>query len=231
MIKKTRYRFPPSSTTPLSDSVKDLISKLLLRDPLARLTAEQVLQHPWIAGDTASDQLISDVVVENLGAFRTQVKLKKAVARALVANLTDVDKAVLADAFKRFDKNNDGKLSPDEITDLMKSIGKGPEEAQKWMQEVDQNNDGVINEEEFKQGYAVAVLGSSEEQLRGAFAMFDKDKNGFVSAQEIEQVCNFLTPAAVKQLVGEVDKNNDGQISVQEWMVAMKDIDKKMGKK
>jgi len=227
-IKRTRFRFPPSSSIPLSDSVKDLIGKLLVKDPLARLTAEQVLQHPWIKGDSASDEVIGDVVVNNLGAFRTQCKLKKAVARALVSNLTDQDTVVLSEAFKRFDKNKDGKLSADEIADLMKSIGKGQEDVEKWMKEVDQNGDGVVNEEEFKQGYAVAVLGSSEEQLKNAFAMFDKDKNGFVTAQEIEQVCHFLTPQAVKQLIGDADKNNDGQISADKWILAMKDMDKKI---
>jgi len=110
----------------------------------------------------------------------------------------------------------------------MKSIGKGQEDVEKWMKEVDQNGDGVVNEEEFKQGYAVAVLGSSEEQLKNAFALFDKDKNGFVTAQEIEQVCHFLTPQAVKQLIGDADKNNDGQISPEEWILAMKDMDKKI---
>jgi len=58
--------------------------------------------------------------------------------------------------------------------------------------------------------------------------MFDKDKNGFVTAAEMESVCSFLTPGAVRQLIGDVDKNKDGQISADEWINAMKDIDKKL---
>merc|ERR1712080_377945 len=35
-----------------SAEVKDLITKLLVIDPSARLTASQVLEHPWLLGET-----------------------------------------------------------------------------------------------------------------------------------------------------------------------------------
>ena len=42
--------------TLLSDSVQDLISKLLTTDPKKRLSAVEALQHPWFQ-DTSSDNL------------------------------------------------------------------------------------------------------------------------------------------------------------------------------
>ena len=36
---------------------KDLIRKLLVVDPIVRLTAEQTLQHPWLAGMTSKDEV------------------------------------------------------------------------------------------------------------------------------------------------------------------------------
>ncbi|XP_058890141.1 MAP kinase-interacting serine/threonine-protein kinase 1-like [Acipenser ruthenus] len=45
-----KYEFPEKDWAHISDSAKDLISKLLLRDAKQRLSAAQVLQHPWVQG-------------------------------------------------------------------------------------------------------------------------------------------------------------------------------------
>jgi len=35
----------------VSDLAKDLITKILVKDPKKRLNAEQILSHPWMNGD------------------------------------------------------------------------------------------------------------------------------------------------------------------------------------
>ena len=47
-------------TDHLSDSAVDAIKRLMEPDPNKRITAYEMLQHPWIRGDTASDQKIED---------------------------------------------------------------------------------------------------------------------------------------------------------------------------
>ncbi|KAK6484602.1 MAP kinase-interacting serine/threonine-protein kinase 1 isoform X1 [Huso huso] len=49
-IQEGKYEFPEKDWAHISDSAKDLISKLLLRDAKQRLSAAQVLQHPWVQG-------------------------------------------------------------------------------------------------------------------------------------------------------------------------------------
>lgn len=44
----------------LSDSGVDLILKLMERDPLKRMTAYEMLQHPWVRGETALKETIPD---------------------------------------------------------------------------------------------------------------------------------------------------------------------------
>ncbi|CAN0229109.1 unnamed protein product [Scytosiphon promiscuus] len=41
--------------TGVSDSAKDLISRLLSKDPRERLTSEEMMRHPWIQGRTAPE--------------------------------------------------------------------------------------------------------------------------------------------------------------------------------
>lgn len=47
--EKFRLRFPRWSTN-LSDSAKDLLTRLLDINPITRLTAAQALNHPWVTG-------------------------------------------------------------------------------------------------------------------------------------------------------------------------------------
>lgn len=44
----------PSLHDHLSESVVDLLRKLMHKDPKMRITADKVLQHPWIRGETAT---------------------------------------------------------------------------------------------------------------------------------------------------------------------------------
>ena len=49
-IQEGKYEFPEKDWAHISASAKDLISRLLVRDAKNRLSASQVLQHPWVRG-------------------------------------------------------------------------------------------------------------------------------------------------------------------------------------
>ncbi|MBN3315572.1 MKNK2 kinase, partial [Atractosteus spatula] len=49
-IQEGKYEFPEKDWAHISAGAKDLISKLLVRDAKNRLSAAQVLQHPWVQG-------------------------------------------------------------------------------------------------------------------------------------------------------------------------------------
>uniref|UniRef100_A0A672MW34 non-specific serine/threonine protein kinase n=1 Tax=Sinocyclocheilus grahami TaxID=75366 RepID=A0A672MW34_SINGR len=50
-IQEGKYEFPEKDWAHISPAAKDLITKLLVRDAKDRLSAAQVLQHPWVKGD------------------------------------------------------------------------------------------------------------------------------------------------------------------------------------
>ncbi|CAA7030312.1 unnamed protein product [Microthlaspi erraticum] len=61
----------------------------------------------------------------------------------------------------------------------------------------------------------------SEEELKEAFRVFDKDQNGFISAAELRHVGEKLTDEEVEEMIKEADVDGDGQINYEEFVKIM----------
>ncbi|CAL8396166.1 unnamed protein product [Boreogadus saida] len=68
-IQEGIYAFPEKDWARISLSAKDLISKLLVRDAKNRLSAGQVLRHPWVQGG-ASDTLPTSILHQRTSRAR-----------------------------------------------------------------------------------------------------------------------------------------------------------------
>lgn len=53
--------------------------------------------------------------------------------------------------------------------------------------------------------------------MRAAFKMFDKDGSGTISKDEIKEALGGLDEKLVEEIIREVDQNNDGEISFEEF--------------
>ena len=66
----------------------------------------------------------------------------------------------------------------------------------------------------------------SEEEIREAFRVFDKDGNGFISAAELRHVMTNLgeklTDEEVDEMIREADIDGDGQVNYEEFVTMMK---------
>jgi serine/threonine protein kinase len=73
---------PPLRGTPytkhLSPSAIDLIEKLIRSNPKKRLTSMQMLEHPWVTGETAATRIIadSDKRLKKYRAFKSRLEAK-----------------------------------------------------------------------------------------------------------------------------------------------------------
>ncbi|XP_030192021.1 MAP kinase-interacting serine/threonine-protein kinase 2 isoform X2 [Lynx canadensis] len=63
-IQEGKYEFPEKDWAHISFAAKDLISKLLVRDAKQRLSAAQVLQHPWVQGYAPENTLPTPMVLQ-----------------------------------------------------------------------------------------------------------------------------------------------------------------------
>ncbi|KAL4569459.1 hypothetical protein LXL04_025097 [Taraxacum kok-saghyz] len=134
----------------------------------------------------------------------------------------------LEQVFKKFDVNGDGKISWSELGSIMGSLGHQPneEELKNMIKEVDADGDGFINLQEFVE-LNTKDIDSAEvlENLKDAFSVFDIDKNGSISAEELHNVLESLgedcSIAECQKMIAGVDVNGDGMISFDEFKVMM----------
>ncbi len=92
--------------------------------------------------------------------------------------LSEEQIAEFKEAFSRFDKDGDGTITTKELGTVMRSLGKNLTEAelQYMINEVDADGSGTLDFTEFLTMMA---------RKTKAFVVFDKDRNGVISAAEL----------------------------------------------
>lgn len=134
----------------------------------------------------------------------------------------------LEDVFKKFDANGDGKISWLELRSILSSLGckATEEEVKKMIKEADRDGDGFIDLQEFvdlnTQGIDSA---SSLKDLRDAFEIFDLDRNGAISSEELHIVLRNLgehtTMEDCQLMIRGVDCDGNGQVDFEEFKTMM----------
>ncbi|EFJ28056.1 hypothetical protein SELMODRAFT_94292 [Selaginella moellendorffii] len=137
----------------------------------------------------------------------------------------------LEHAFRYFDANGDGKISVAELGGVLKSLGENPseEDLRTMVREVDADGDGFVDFDEFVH-LNTEILGdalaASVEELKAAFYVFDTDKNGYISAEELYKVMFNLGEKGVtmedcNRMIGGVDSDGDGFVNFEEFQRMM----------
>ncbi|XP_009414956.3 probable calcium-binding protein CML10 [Musa acuminata AAA Group] len=137
------------------------------------------------------------------------------------------DPGNLERVFNKFDSNGDGKISSAELADVLESLGgqrPSEEELGRMMREADADGDGFISLAEFVE-LNTSPPAAVEEDLRLAFAVFDLDRSGAISADEIARVLRGIgegaSVAQCRRMIDGVDLDGDGLISFEEFKAMM----------
>lgn len=90
IILRGKYSFPEREWSKISPSAIDLIGKLLVQDPKQRLSADDVIQHPWLAEGKQKREALN--VPANLGSYRSLSTLMEVPVAKKVEERTDSEK-------------------------------------------------------------------------------------------------------------------------------------------
>jgi calcium-dependent protein kinase len=211
----------------ISAPAKDLVLKLLNRDPSARLTAQQALEHPWLREQgVASDKPMDSVVIARIQQFAANSRFKKAAISVMASCLSPAELSGLEHLFQSIDADGSGSITAAELKQALQSMGsKIPDDQlQVLMDSADQNNDGTIDWQEFVAATIHMGKLENEEAVSRAFRHFDQDNSGLITSDEVAAVLKDqgLSQEDVSSLIAEHDTNKDGAIDYQEFLAMMK---------
>ncbi|MFQ6625280.1 hypothetical protein Gotur_005624 [Gossypium turneri] len=226
----------------ISPQAKDLVTKMLNLDPKQRLTAQQVLNHPWIKEDgEAPDIPLDNAVLARLKQFKAMNNFKKVALRVIAGCLSEEEIQGLKEMFKTIDSDNSGtitleelkqglakqgtKLTEYEVKQLMEAVSSVSKDSIVQLYMADADSNGTIDYEEFITATMHMNRMDREEHLYRAFQHFDKDNSGYITIEELEQALReygMHDGKDIKEIISEVDNDNDGKINYDEFVAMMR---------
>nr|XP_009409671.2 PREDICTED: probable calcium-binding protein CML23 [Musa acuminata subsp. malaccensis] len=101
------------------------------------------------------------------------------------------------------------------------NVADADREAKQMMQAADFNNDGFLDFDEFMK----VTKDVSMRELKDAFGMFDENRDGHISAEDIKRMMQKLGESCTLEdcarMVKHVDKNGDGLVDMDEFVAMM----------
>ncbi|XP_057515166.1 calcium-dependent protein kinase 8-like [Amaranthus tricolor] len=215
----------------VSDNAKDLVRKMLEPDPKKRLTAQEVLDHPWLQNiKKAPNVSLGETVKARLKQFSVMNKLKKKALKVIAEFLSMEEVAGIKEAFDTIDTSKAGKINMEQLRVALHKLGHHIPDAdlQILMQAADVDGDGVLNYSEFLAVSIHIKKMANDEHLHRAFSFFDKNKTGFIEVDELREALNdegdevSNTEEVINAIMHDVDTDKDGRISYDEFSTMMK---------
>ncbi|KAJ4840037.1 Calcium-dependent protein kinase 17 [Turnera subulata] len=212
----------------ISPQAKDLVRKMLNSDPKQRLTAAQVLSHPWIKEDgEAPDTPLDNAVLSRLKQFKAMNQFKKVALRVIAGCLSEEEIMGLKEMFKGIDTDGSGTITLEELKQGLAKQGTrlSEYEVKQLMEAADADGNGTIDYDEFITATMHMNRMDREDHLYTAFQHFDKDNSGYITTEELEQALRdygMHDGRDIKEIISEVDTDNDGRINYDEFVAMMR---------
>ncbi|XP_036441082.1 guanylyl cyclase-activating protein 2-like [Colossoma macropomum] len=151
----------------------------------------------------------------------------------------EVGLSQIQELYKKFaNECPSGKLHLHEFKRIFGITSDSTEEESAYMENLfrsfDANNDNTIDFMEYVAALHLVLRGRLEDKLKWSFKVYDRDGNGRLDRQEVKHVIKIiyklrkhdhpsdtekLTPDEICERIFErIDQNNDGQISLQEFI-------------
>lgn len=226
MVKKGEFDFPSPDWDHTSKEGKDMIKKMLTKDPALRPSAADCLEDAWLKNKVvaAKPMAVPKDFSQKLKNFVGIPKLKKVALTVMAGQLSEKEIEEMKDVFQSLDTNKDGTLTIDEILDGFKRGNVSmPDDFRDSLTKIDTDGSGNIDYTEFIAATLTQKQYTRKEAVWAAFRVFDKDGDGQITKAELasilkdEAVSTKILAEMVEQMMKECDLDGDGSISWEEF--------------
>ena len=239
-IKNANYDLKMYPFNVVSKEIKDLIQKLLIKNPDERLSVKNALEHDFFKKFKIKEKLSKlstdklKILLNNIKNYNPELVLQQTTIAYLVHNypqLSYVNEA--SSLFYKLDYNNDGVISKSEfingLKDLFKEQNVNIDEffLEKEYNFLDTDHSNAIDYEEFLRAAVDKKIFLEEKFMKFAFEYFDIDKNGQITFQEIRNLfkdSSGFPEEEFNKCLEDIDSDKDGQINYEEFCCMMKNI-------
>ncbi|CAD8087698.1 unnamed protein product [Paramecium primaurelia] len=230
-ILKGKIPFHTTEWNKISKEAKNLITNMLCQDVEKRYSAQQVLDDPWMQ-QGQEQNLFDDNFLKNLTEFSAKSKLKQALLTFMASQMIQPKEVEqIQEFFKQLDKNNDGKLSKEELVAAFQQkvqskdrlIENMETKINKIVTEIDVNQSGYIDYTEFIMACLKYEKLLTIDKIKQTFRIFDLDGDKYISKEELSQIMEGVDDDIWKQFLTECDQDNDGKISEEEFINLLQD--------
>ena len=165
-------------------------------------------------------------------SYLTASNTQKATVRR-TSSISDEEMISLQGEFVGLDKNGDKEINTEELRTLLTSMRiklyLTESDINKAIKQIDQDGDGIVDMDELNSvierfdtdGIIYKAL-SQRSKIRQEFLRYDKDKNGFITIDELVDIVKGRTGIIISErhlvrMMNETDSNHDGQINYEEF--------------
>lgn len=247
-VRKAKYDFEPAPIwSTISENAKDLLREIFLLSVHDRCSAEKAYNHEWCYANlrrssTNNEGVITRGMVSQILNFLTDNRLKRVSLRIIARQMDDDAIEFQRRVWLSADTDNSGTLTLDELNQAVMQIEMDDKHEMsrdgmvKIMCQLDPTGYGCVEFTEFVAATLQKSQYTQEDVCRAAFVRLDFDGDGIVSRKDLGRLLSDkdglrdagLTGATLSELMEEVEKimsdvdfNNDGGISFQEFMELM----------
>jgi calcium-dependent protein kinase len=221
-ILKNELRFRGYVWECISEEAKDFISKLLIKNPTARMTCEQALNHVWIKEAKAEIKIsIDTTIIDTLRTYKAKSKLQREAYSVLVKLLSVKELKELRNQFSALDNNHSGTITMEELRIALERAGYklAKEEIDRIMENIDYIKGGEIYYSDFLAATVSSKKIINEQMIWAVFKRFDIDNSGSITFENLREVFDRLgkqfNDREIKDMIQEI--NSDGHITFDQF--------------
>ena len=222
-----------------SEELQDLVKNLLMKDPNKRPSAKEALNHKWFKKFDGR-RIFTNFKKEEMKPFIDNLynfsfsKIHQLVIAFLVHNLPETESSQkILKLFRYFNESGNCELSKEELRKGLKEFKPEIELDKKFddiFKELDGDNNGTIEFEEFLRGCIDKNEILNDKYLHYAFKFLDKENRKYLSPEQIISAFAIKENSQLKEKINNILNNSDvdknGLISFEEFKILIYSLDK-----
>jgi calcium-dependent protein kinase len=248
-IKTETIRYPPS----LSTHAVDFLRRFFDLDCDTRITLDEALEHPFFTsaaehqpsasstprGANSSPRVVESTsnqvtsanqmhdIAQSLKSYWSMCKFNKVMCKVVAFSLKPNQISDLRNIFNNIDKDRNGSVSMAELQTVLRDncseFADEIEQSEEFQLLSRENKD--ISYSDFLAAALIKRVCIEESQLLMAFALLDQENAGYLSFEAVRNaIGNYMTEDEVKEMINALDKDGDGRIDYQEFILHWRKI-------